>query len=517
MFEKWKKQLEYESNQSYASNQEQELSDRLGSNLLENMVKVRKLFGNSSDLVDRQIMVSGIPVALLLCEGMVSSQFYSQFIVQPFTHLKLEQSTPQRLSEWIRTQSILAAEQKEFRTFGELFKFMMSGFVIILIDGVDYGTACGLQGYQYRSVSEPSGETNLRGSREGFVEPIRINQALIRRRIQSPTLRFELFPVGEKSRTDISLVYLSDAVSPELLREIKYRVSKLTPDIILSSGYLQPFLENRPLSLFSGIHVTQRPDTLCAKINEGRVGILVDGTPFALIIPYLFNEHFQSMDDYAMRPYYATFIRLLKYFAFAISILLPGLYVAAVTFHPEMLPRSLLYNIAAAEETTPFPLVLEALIIHLIYEIMREAGLRLPNGIGHAVGIVGGLVIGDAAVTSGLIGAPMVMVVALTAISSFVVPSLYESVAVLKFLFIIIGGSLGFFGIFLGIALVMGSICAVNTFGMPYSAPVSPFSLAAMRDVVLRVGWRKLGKKVLRVQDLPGSDQVNHRDGGNQP
>ena len=506
-----KSSREYRGNESYSSAGEADLNLPLAKTLQENILTVRRLMGNSSDLIIRQIQVCGVKTALIMCEGMVSHQSFAELVVEPLVHLRLEKCSPQELSRWMREESILAPEQMELRTLAELFRFMTSGFVVILIDGLEYGTACGLQGFQFRSVSDPSGETNLRGSREGFVEPIRINQALVRRRIKSPTLRFETMTLGEKSRTDVSLVYLSDAVSPQLLEEIRYRLSKVTPDIILSSGYLQPFLEERPLSIFSSISTTQRPDTLCAKINEGRVGILVDGTPFALVVPFLFSEHFQSMDDYAMRPFYATFIRCLKYISFFLSIFLPGIYVAIATHHAQMLPHALLFSLATAQETTPFPLVIEALIIHLIYEIMREAGLRLPNGLGHAVGIVGGLVIGDAAVTSGLIGAPMVMIVALTAISSFVVPSLYETVAVLKFLFILAGGIWGLLGISLGFAAMIGSICCIHTFGLPFSAPLSPLSLAAMRDMVFRAGWKQLGSKVLRIQNLPGSEKKQDR------
>lgn len=226
---------------------------------------------------------------------------------------------------------------------------------------------------------------NITGSREGFVEPIRVNQTMIRRRLRSPSLKFEMYPIGEKSRTDICLVYLTDTADPRMVEEVKRRLGKLSSDILLSQGYLRPYLEGQPLSPFSSVGTTERPDTLCAKINEGRIGILVDGTPFALVVPYLFEEHFQSMDDYSYRPYYGSFIRLLKYFAFLLSIFLPGGYVAITSFSPEMLPDSLLFNIAASEQQTPFSMMTEALVIHLIYEIMREAGLRLPRPVGHAV------------------------------------------------------------------------------------------------------------------------------------
>lgn len=479
---------------------------KLKTSLLENLVELRAQYANSTDLLERQMTVSGVNIAVLMCEGMINLHMFSQALVRPLTELKIEDNTPQKLADWIRYKTILAEDQKEIYTFGELFQFIMSGFAVILIDGLNFGIVCGLQGFSFRSISEPNSEVNVRGSREGFVEPIRINLTMVRRRIKSPTLKFEMSNVGDKSKTDICLIYLTDMVSDKLLRNIRHRLSKVKNDIILDSGYLQPYLENKPLSIFPGTGVTERPDTLCAKINEGRVAILVDGTPFAIIVPYLFNEHFQSLDDYAYRPFYATFIRCLKYLAFFISILLPGLYVAAATFHPELLPHSLLFNIAAAEESTPFPLVFEAILIHLIYEIMREAGLRLPRPIGHAVSIVGALVIGDAAVTAGLIGSPMVMVVALTAISSFVVPSLYEPVAILKFVFIIVGGTLGLFGIFWGIALVLVNLCAVNPFGVPSTAPTTPFSIYGMRDIVLRMGWKTLGKENMNIQDLPGSE-----------
>ena len=379
------------------------------------------------------------------------------------------------------------------------------GDVVMLIDGVDRGIACGMQGFSFRSVSEPSTEMNISGSREGFVEPIRINQTMIRRRIRSPSLKFEMFPIGEKSRTDICLVYLTDTVDQRLVESVRKALRSVSSGIVLSQGYLRPYLEGKPLSPFSSVGTTERPDTLCAKINEGRIGILVDGTPFALIVPYLFSENFQSMDDYTYRPYYGSFIRLLKYLAFFISIFLPGLYVAITVFSPEMLPDTLLFNIAATEQQTPFSMMTEALVIHLIYEIMREAGLRLPRPVGHAVSIIGALVIGDAAVTAGIIGSSMVMVVALTALSSFVVPSLYEPAAVLKFVFIVVGGTWGLFGISVGFMLLLTNLCALESFGIPVMAPTSPTAVADMRDNFWRSSWKKLGRFRLKVQNLPGS------------
>lgn len=489
---------------------------RLNRDLMENMVKVRALSQNSTDLLERQIEVSGVPVAILMCEGMVNLQLFTQILVRPLTELSLENADGEAVARWVSRETVLSGDQKEFFTYDELFSFLMAGFVVLLIDGVDRGIACGMQGYSFRSVSEPSTEMNITGSREGFVEPIRVNQTLIRRRLRSPSLKFEMYPIGEKSRTDICLVYLTDTADPRMVEEVKRRLGKLSSDILLSQGYLRPYLEGQPFSPFSSVGTTERPDTLCAKINEGRIGILVDGTPFALVVPYLFEEHFQSMDDYSYRPYYGSFIRLLKYFAFLLSIFLPGGYVAITSFSPEMLPDSLLFNIAASEQQTPFSMMTEALVIHLIYEIMREAGLRLPRPVGHAVSIIGALVIGDAAVKAGIIGSSMVMVVALTALSSFVVPSLYEPAAILKFVFILVGGTWGLFGISVGFVLLLTNLCALESLGVPVMAPLSPCAPADLRDGLWRTGWKKLGSFRLRIQDLPGSGWKQQEQGGKE-
>ncbi|MEG2429676.1 MAG: spore germination protein, partial [Oscillospiraceae bacterium] len=231
---------------------------------------------------------------------------------------------------------------------------------------------------------------------------------------------------------------------------------------------------------------------------------VVDGTPYALIIPYFFAENFQSLDDYSRKSYYVGFVRILKYISFFIAFLLPGIYVAITTFHPEILPPSLLFNVAASEEITPFPVFIEALLFQFMYEIMREAGLRLPRPIGHAVSIVGALVIGDAAVSAGLVGSPMVLIVALTAIASFVVPSLYEPVAILRFAFIFAGGLFGLYGITLLGLVVLFNICSLASFGTPYMSPISPFSLSAMRDTFIRVGFKKMQKTTAKIQDLNG-------------
>lgn len=484
---------------------DQGLEEQLSAELADTLARLRQLCGNTADLQVNQLTVAGAPAAFVMFEGLVNTQTLILGAADQVDRAALGDTPAQRLDN-IYDSLFLAGDKKKFSTYGELIAFISSGFAVLLLNGVARGIAFGVQGFSHRSVGEPSSENNLRGSREGFAEPLRINMSMIRRRLKTPSLCMQLMKIGVKSRTDVCLVYRSDYVDRRMLRELQRRLEQVRMDNLLDSGYLRPFLESGPFSLFSGSGVTERPDTLCAKVSEGRIGILVDGSPFALVVPYLFSEHFQSMDDYAERPYYAVFMRLLKYFAFFLTILLPGGYVAAVNFHPELIPDQLLFKVAQAEQGMAFPLMFEALFVHFVYELMREAGLRLPRPVGHAVSIIGALVIGDAAVSAGLISTPMVMVVALTTISSFVIPSLYEPVAVLRLLFILLGGTLGLFGMVLGLAFVGVNLCSVTVLGVPATSPETPLSLYSLRDTFLRLSWRQLGRRQFVISRTEGAD-----------
>lgn len=504
---KFLKNLAYKSTLQNTSNEENKIDfdNKITSGLIDNITMIKNKCDNTTDLNVRQININGINVAMIIMEGMVNLQVLATMVLDKILLKEFSNEiSPQNLYNFIEEETLTAADLKDAYTYDELFKFLMSGFVVFLIDGIDKAIVMGAQGFSFRSISEPSSEVNEKGSREGFTEPLRINMTMVRRRIKDPKLKFELMSVGSVSKTDICLVYINGVVSKKLLREIRYKLTQTDLEIVLTSGYLQPFLESKTATLFSDVGFTERPDTLCAKIQEGRIAIMVDGTPFSLIVPYLFTENFQSIDDYAHKPYYATFIRIIKYVSFILSILLPGVYVAVGTFHPELFPDSLLFNIVSAQETTPFPLVLEALVIHFMYEIMREAGLRLPRPVGHAVSIVGALVIGDASVTAGLVGSPMVLVVALTAISSFVIPSLHEAISILRFVFIIVGGTLGLYGIALGGAVVLTNACALQAFGVPYLTSIAPFSIYSMRDVFIRRSFKILQKHTMNIKDLEG-------------
>lgn len=478
----------------------------LAESLSDNLKNISEFTGGSSDVIIKTGMVCGCHIAVLTCEGMVSTNTLAELVYGKLNDLGNSASLPpDALLAHFFEVYMIAAEQLKILTLGDLTLKLQSGFAVVLIDGCSRAIGIGVQGYQSRGIDEPSSELNVRGSREGFCEIIRTNMSMIRRRIKSPTLVFELSTIGERSNTDICLCYISDKVSPALLDNVKRRIKSIDLNTILESGYIQPYLEGEGGWFFSECGTCERPDTFAAKLYEGRVGILVDGTPFALVVPHLFIESFQTLDDYTQKPFYAFFIRFVRLAAYFITLFLPGAYVAIASYSPEMLPSALILNLAAAEQTAPYSLMVECLFIHFMYEILREAGIRLPRPIGHAIGVVGGIVIGDITVNAGLVGAPMVLVVALSGLCSFVVPTMYEKIVVLRFLYIIMGGVFGLYGLAVMAGAVIIKMCSLNTYGVPYMAPISPFSPKAMRDMLVRAGWKQMAKRDVTVQSLNGA------------
>ena len=466
--------------------------ETINPDLAQNISRIKEISNGSSDVMINEFTLSGIPAALLICEGMVSTSIITDLILEPITNLQLTNVTTPKLMEYLNDKLLLSLDRAEAKNYHDLFRFLNSGFAVIIIHGASSALVYGVQGYDKRSVSEPSGESNVLGARDGFTETVRVNMSLVRRRMKTPFLKMELFPIGEKSQTDICLCYMYDRVPKKLISEIKKRLQNTELESVLSTGYLQPFLENRRGCLFDTVSTTQRPDVLTAKVLEGRVGILVDGTPFALVVPKLMCESFQTMDDYCFRPYYTTCIRFLKYLAFLITLLLPALYVAVSLHHPELLNRTLLLILAQAEENAPLSLTIEAIGVLLVYEIIREAGLRLPKAVGGSVSLVAGLIVGDAAVSSGLISTPMLTVTAIAVISGFVIPDLNQPITILRIAFIFAGGLLGLFGIgLLGSSLIFNA-CAGESFGFPTTAPIAPFRKRGMRDILTRVSFRQM-------------------------
>lgn len=463
----------------------------LNPELKANIEEIKRISGGSSDLLVNEFVTGGIKCALLCCEGMLSTSTITELILRPITQIPAMEDS-HRLFAHIQNNMLLSVDRTDAKNYGDLFRTLNSGFAVLIAQGINKALAFGVQGYAVRGIDEPSGEANIMGAHEGFVEVVRTNMSLIRRRLKSPFLVMELFLKGDKSHTDMCLCYMQDRVPKKLLEEIKSSLDKMELESILSTGSVRPFMESRSFEIFNSTGTTERPDVLCSKLIEGRVAVLIDGVPFAIIVPRLFCESFQTLDDYAFMPCYSTFIRWIKYGAFIISVILPALYVAIAEYNPELLNSTLLMILVESEKNAPLSLFAETMGVLLMYEVIREAGIRLPKPVGGAVSIVSGLIIGDAAVTSGLISTPLLTITALAVISGYVVPELNPAVTLLRFAFLIAGSTLGLFGISLLACAVLVNICSTEDYGFPYTAPISPFKPKGMRDTTVRTGIRKM-------------------------
>lgn len=473
---------------------------RLLSSLDRSIEHIKQISGGSSDLLINRFVTGGVHCALLCCEGMVSTSVITEMIFEPVTEIPTQESA-EELFRYISEELLLSTDRPDVLDYDTLFRCVNSGFAVLIAESMDSGLAFGVQGYNSRGVQEPSGEGNIMGAHEGFTETIRTNMSQLRRRLKSPELVMELLVKGEKSCTDICLCYMKDRVPERLMEQIRDSLDNVGLEAILSTGHIRPFVENSSLEIFSSTGITERPDVLCSKLIEGRAAILVDGVPYAIVIPRLFCESFQTLDDYAFKPYYATFIRWLKYAAFLAAVLLPSFYVAIVMYHPELLNSTLFMLLVEAEKKAPLSIVTEALFVLLMYEVIREAGVRLPKPVGGAVSIISGLIIGDAAVNSGLVSTPLLTMTALSVLGGLVVPELNPQVTILRLAFVIAGGLLGLFGISLLACGVLVNICATEDYGFPYTAPLSPFKRSGMGDTFIRCGMKELQSRGFTVEE----------------
>jgi len=379
-------------------------------------------------------------------------------------------------------------DMKEIQDFECLFTHLLSGDTIILIDGYAQGFAASSRGWEDRGVTEPNSQTVVRGPKDSFSETLRTNTALLRRKIKDTNLWIETKPIGRKTKTDVAIAYINGIANDKIVEEVRKRLNRIDIDGILGGGYIEELIQDETYTPFPTVYNTERPDAIAAGLLEGRIAILVDGTPFVLLVPALFVHFLQSPEDYHQRFDISTLIRILRYVSFFIALLTPSIYIAVTTFHHEMIPTLLLLSIAAQREGVPFPAVVEALIMEITFEILREAGVRMPRPVGAAISIVGALVLGEAAVQAGVVSPIMVIVVSITAISSFVFPAYNMAIAVriLRFIFMMLGATFGLYGIVLGLIAMVLHLCSLRSFGISYMTPMAPFNWNDQKDAIFR-------------------------------
>ncbi|MDX5475799.1 MAG: spore germination protein [Bacillaceae bacterium] len=483
--------------------------------LIGNINKVKQILGNSNDVRFRNFLVSRTPEikgVMIYLSCLVDEKVVNQFIVQGLVnHVELAdnpsvEARNEKLIEEIKNQIISVASVMVKQDWNTVIHQILSGNTIIFVDGINKAICASTAGGEYRSIQEPTTETAIRGPKDGFIESLQTNISLIRRRIKSPHLRVETVQIGDISQTNVSIVYVESLASEKLIKEVKERINNIEIDEILNSANIEELIQDKTFTPFPTVFNTERPDVVVNNLVEGRVVILVEGTPFLLVVPTSFSQFFKAADDYYQRYDIATFIRILRYFAFSFSLLGPSLYVALITFHQDLIPTTLVINLAAQREGIPFPALIEAFLMEITFEVLREAGIRMPRAIGQAVSIVGALVIGQAAVQAGIVSAAMVIIVAATGIASFTTPSYNLAIAarILRFFMMILAGTIGLYGIMIGLLLLVTHLCSLRSFGYPYLAPFAPFIPEDQKDGLFRFPlWAKTKRPRLVSQKRP--------------
>ncbi|MCL4426582.1 MAG: spore germination protein [Firmicutes bacterium] len=474
---------------------------------------LKATLGASFDFQCRELEIGQKPswrAALLYFDGLVDKELidlgFLRSLLQEIPLAARPVGDRQGLLPQIKVRFLNVADVREAESYEELVDDVLAGNAALLADGCKKALILGVPGWEHRQVSEPADESVIRGPRDGFVETLRVNTALIRRRIKDPALRLEGYKIGRRTKTEVVVTYLQGIADDKIVEEVRRRLLRIDIDGILESGYLEELIEDAPYSPFAQMGNTERPDRLSACLLEGKVGILVDGSPIALKIPITFTETFQASDDYYERFWLATFLRWIRFINFLVALLLPSFYIALTTYHQELIPSPLLISIAAAREGIPFPAVLEAFLMETTLEVMREAGLRLPKPIGNAISIVGALVLGQVAVATGLVSATMVVVVGYTAIATFISPrySFMIPIRLLRFPMMILAGTLGLFGVMVGFLAVHIHLMSLRSFGVPYMMPLAPMNWNDLKDILIRAPWWALRTRPVlnRVQEL---------------
>ncbi|MBM7608439.1 spore germination protein [Lysinibacillus composti] len=397
------------------------------------------------------------------------------------------QSDP-NLLETIEQHVIAITDTKKGQTLYEVINAILSGNAVFLLDGVNTVLVMGTTGYETRSIEEPQSEAVVRGPRTGFIENIDKNITLIRRELKDPNLRFDVHEVGRRSKQKVVVCSIAGIVNPDILNEVNRRIKTIDIDAAPDSGFVEQWIEDSFLSPIPQILDTERPDHVTYSVLQGKVAILVDGSPFALIAPVMLGEPLQSIEDYSQRWAIGTLLRLLRFLSIFISLFLPAIYVALTSYHPGMLPTKLAFSIAATREGVPFPSIFEALLMAVTFEILQEAGIRLPKAIGSTIGIVGGIVIGDVAVSAGIVSPAMVIITSLTAIASFTTPnySLATGLRVLRFGLLAAASILGLYGIILVFIMMCIHIVNLKSMGVPFSSPIAPYFLGNLKNLLIR-------------------------------
>ena len=476
-------------------------SIKVDADLKKNETVLKEVFRDANDIVFRNMKVGQnkkLKILLFYVDGMTTKDSISEYAVQTLMESinleSLEKGNGIELENKVLQTNIAITELGILQTLQECVDKALSGETILFID-----LWLSSRGWQLRGIQEPAAETLIRGARDGFIETMKINITLIRRRIRDPKLKVKYMQVGTRSKTDLALMYIEDIVNKTVLEEVEKRIKNIDIEAVLESSYIEELIEDDVYSPFPQVENTERPDAAASALLEGRVVIAVDNTPTVLMAPATFVSFMQSSEDYYERWMLACLIRMIRYIALPIVMLLPAIYVAVAQFHPNMLPTQLALYVAASRANVPFPPYFEALLMELVMELVREASLRITTPVGSTIGLVSGLVIGSASVEAGLITPIAVIIVALTALASFAIPSynFSTSLRMIRFGFIMLSSFFGLFGISIGLCILIIHLCTLKSFGVPYLTPMTHFieRRSDLKDTIIRPKIKTLVRK----------------------
>jgi spore germination protein len=480
-FKKYKKETQQQPTDSNENSGPQ--AELISLNLIDNVNEIQSIFSKTPDLVVTNLVIkqTNAKAALVYLGELTDSTVVSEHVLRPLLfHVDPtnEDSTPK----------VSVAQIKEVNTWSKITDEILHGKSVLFADGSQVGFLLDTGKWPERSIEDTPIESSVYAEHIGFTESGSTNIALIRKHIQNQNLKIKEYSIGDRGKTKVSFLYLEDVANPELIKELDNRIKKIEVDSILNSGVLAEYIEDNPYSPFPQLLMTERTDFAASEILEGRIVMVVDRSPNVLIAPATFFCFFKSMDDYTSRWLVASFMRLLRFVGFIIAIFLPATYIAVIAFHFEVIPLKLLMSIGVSRERVPFPPFIEALIMEITLEMLREAGIRLPAKIGQTVGIVGGIVIGQAAVEAGIVSNIMVIVVALTAVASFIIPN-YEmgaSIRLIRFPMMIVASLFGFVGLSVGFMTLVAHLIELKSIGISYASPLSPLRIQEWKDLFIR-------------------------------
>lgn len=462
-----------------------------------NIALMQKIFEDDDTLIVRRFeneKHTTIKCCAFLIDGMVNNKVVDESIIMPIIKSTYLTKGPDLVDDII-SSTLSSNSVKKIQDLDELVLDLIRGDTALFVDGSDSAVVISSKGWETRAIAEPDAEKVLRGPREGYTESLLINLTLLRRKLNTPDLKFKRMIIGTRTNTRLCVCYLDSLVDKNVLYELIKRLNAIEIDGVLDTNYISELIKDHPMSPFKTIGASERPDVTASKLLEGRMAVLLDGTPVVLTVPYIFIENFQAADDYYLNFYFASIGRFLRILGFFLSISVPAVYVAFITFHRELIPTNLALSIMQAHQGVPFPTILECIIMLVIFEIIRETGIRMPSNIGQALSVVGALVIGQAAVDAKFISAPMVIVVAVTAITGLINPKLKGATVILRFTCLFAAAFVGLYGYAFIIILMLSHLFSLDSFGVIYTSNLSSYHFQEVKDDVFRAPWKFMKKR----------------------